>query len=63
MIQRIAAATEEQSAASEDISHNMENIAVHLNDTVKMIEDSRRIMDGLNTDAKELDRNVGWFKV
>jgi methyl-accepting chemotaxis protein len=58
MIQRIAAATEEQSAASEDISHNMENIAVHLNDTVKMIEDSRRIMDGLNTDAKELDRNV-----
>ena len=63
MIQRIAAATEEQSAVSEDISHNMETIAANLNDTVKMIGDSRRIIDGLNTDAKELDINVSWFKV
>ena len=63
MIQRIAAATEKQSAVSEDISHNMETIAANLNDTVKMIGDSRRIIDGLNTDAKELDINVSWFKV
>ena len=63
MIQRIAAATEEQSAVSEDISHNMENIAGHLNSTVKMIDESRRIMESLSSDAKELDRNVSWFKV
>ncbi|HTZ17988.1 MAG TPA: methyl-accepting chemotaxis protein [Dissulfurispiraceae bacterium] len=63
MIQRIAAAVEEQSAASEDISHNLETIAGHLNETVTMIDESRQIMDGLHADAKELDRNVSWFKI
>jgi len=63
MIQRIAAATEEQSSASEKIAHNMENITGLVNKTVSMIEDARQIMDRLNSQAKELDQSISWFKV
>ena len=63
MIQRIAAATEEQSSASEKITHNMENITGLVNKTVSMIEDARQIMDRLNSQAKELDQSISWFKV
>jgi len=63
MIQRIAAATEEQSSASEEIARNMENITGLVNKTVSMIEDARHIMDKLNSQAKELDKSISWFKV
>ncbi len=63
MIQRIAVATEEQSSASEEIAHNMETITGHINNTVRMIEDARQIMDRLNLQAKELDQSISWFKV
>lgn len=63
MIQRIAAATEEQSSASEEIAHNMENITGLVNKTVSMIEDIRQILDRLNSQAKELDQSISWFKV
>src|SRR5208337_2578761 len=63
MIQRIAAATEEQSAASEEISQNMETVTGHLNDTIRMIGNSREIMDQLNQQGKKLDQSISWFKV
>jgi len=63
MIQRIAAATEEQSAASEEISQNMETVTGHLNNTIKMIGNARQIMDQLNQQGKKLDQSISWFKV
>ncbi|MBI5213043.1 MAG: methyl-accepting chemotaxis protein [Nitrospirae bacterium] len=63
MIQRIAVATEEQSSASEEIAHNMETITGHINNTVTMIENARQIMDKLNSQAKELDQSISWFKI
>ena len=63
MIQRIAAATEEQSSASEEISQNMENITANLNGTVAMINDAKAIMDRLHSQAGDLDRSISWFKI
>ncbi len=63
MIQRIASATEEQSAASEEISQNMETVTGHLNDTIRMIGNSRQIMDHLHQEGKKLDQSISWFKV
>lgn len=63
MIQRIATATEEQSSASEEIAHNMESIRELVNTTVRMIGDAHQIMNRLNSQAKELDQSISWFKV
>ena len=63
MIQRIAAATEEQSTVSEDIARNMETVTGHLNNTIRMIADARQIMDKFNGQSKLLDRSISWFKV
>ncbi|HKN18926.1 MAG TPA: methyl-accepting chemotaxis protein [Dissulfurispiraceae bacterium] len=63
MIQRIAAATEEQSSTSEEISQNMDNITENLNSTVAMINDAKVIMDRLHSQADDLDRSISWFKV
>ncbi len=63
MIQRIAVATEEQSSASEEIAQNMETITGYINNTVRMIEEARQIMDRLNAQARELDQSISWFKV
>ena len=63
MIQRIAAATEQQSAASEEISGNMESVTVHLNETVRMIGSARQIMDHLRQQGEKLDQSISWFKV
>lgn len=63
MIQRIAAATEEQSATSEEISGNMETFTGHLNDTIRMIVSGKQIMDQLHQQSKKLDQSISWFKV
>lgn len=63
MIQRIAVATEEQSSASEEIAKNMETITGHINNTVRMIEEARQIMNRINAQARDLDQSISWFKV
>jgi methyl-accepting chemotaxis protein len=63
MVQRIAAASEEQSAAAEQVSQNMENILTittsSANSTSK-IKDTSVELEGL---SKELEKMIGWFKV
>ncbi len=63
MIQRIAAATDEQSATSEEISGNMETVTGHLNETIRMIVSGKQIMDQLHQQSKKLDQSISWFKV
>jgi len=63
MIQRIAAATEEQSSASEEITHTMEDIVAHINRTVTMIEEAKEIVRRLNSRGRELDQSINWFTV
>ncbi|MEW5745934.1 MAG: methyl-accepting chemotaxis protein [Nitrospirota bacterium] len=63
MIQRIAAATEEQSSASEEIAQNMERITELVNTTGRMIEEARHIMGRLHTQERELNQSIGWFRV
>ena len=63
MIRRIAAATEQQSSASEEISRNMENITGLVNTTVRMIEEARQVMAQLHSQERELDQSISWFRV
>ncbi|MGC9045903.1 MAG: methyl-accepting chemotaxis protein [Thermodesulfovibrio sp.] len=63
MIQRIAAATEELSATSEEIANNMETIKINIDSTVKMIEAVRTISKKLYEEVKNLDETVEYFKI
>lgn len=63
MIQRIAVATEELSATSEEIAQNMDTIRENINNTVKMIEFVRDITTKLAAETKALDESVEYFKV
>jgi len=63
MIQRIAAATEQQSSASEEIARTLESINSHVTTTVTEVGEARKNMASLQDQAKELDRSIRWFKV
>jgi len=63
MVQRIAAATEEQSSASEEVSHNMENIAVVTRDLNNSIIEIKRAAEDLSKLATDLNSMAGWFKI
>jgi methyl-accepting chemotaxis protein len=63
MVQRIAAATEQQSAASEEVSQNMEHIA----DITKRSSASTEQIKGSSAElaklASGLQEMTAWFKV
>ncbi|MEW5744027.1 MAG: methyl-accepting chemotaxis protein [Nitrospirota bacterium] len=63
MVQRIAAATEEQSSASEEVSHNMETIAVITRQLSSSISEIKRASGDLSHLATELNGTASWFKV
>ncbi|TAN41119.1 MAG: methyl-accepting chemotaxis protein [Nitrospirae bacterium] len=63
MVQRIATATEEQSAVSGEVSQNMDNIAAitkHLSDSIAGIKGTA---EELSKVASDLNLMAGWFKV
>ncbi len=63
MIQRIAVATEELSATSEEIAQNMETIKESVDATVRMIESVRDVSEKLYSEMKTLDQSVEYFKI
>ena len=63
MIQRIAAAAEEQSAATEQVSSNMEAIASVTRTTESSIDQIRVTVLDLSRMAGELNNSAAWFKV
>ncbi len=63
MIQRIAAAAEEQSAATEQVSSNMEAIASVTRTTESSIDQIRVTVLDLSRMAGELNDSAAWFKV
>ena len=62
MIQRIAAAAEEQSAASEQVSANMESIANVTRTTENSAGQIQSASQDLSKIATELKTLVDWFK-
>jgi len=63
MVQRIAAATEEQSAASEQITQNMSNISEVISHSAEATEQIREAASGLARLASEIQGYIDWFKV
>jgi len=63
MVQRIAAATEEQSAASEEVSQNMESIAGITRQTAASTEQIKASAEGLAKLAVDLKETAAWFKI
>lgn len=63
MIQRIAVATEQLSATSEEIAQNMDTIKENIENTVRMIETVRSIATRLSDETKTLDESIEYFKV
>jgi methyl-accepting chemotaxis protein len=63
MVQRIAAATEEQSAATEQVSQNMENIAGISRRTAASTEQIKSSAEALAKLAVDLKETAAWFKV
>jgi len=63
MVQRIAAATEEQSAASEEVSQNMESIAGISRQSAASTEQIKASAEGLAKLAVDLKETAGWFKM
>jgi methyl-accepting chemotaxis protein len=63
MIQQIAAASEEQSTAAEQISKNIELIATVTHETAKGAEQSAAAAEELNRQADGLRQMVARFKV
>ncbi|MDA8168160.1 MAG: methyl-accepting chemotaxis protein [Nitrospiraceae bacterium] len=63
MIQRIAAATEQQSLASEEVAKNMENVTGLVNRTNHMLEEAKKIMNRLDGQAKTLGQSISWFSI
>lgn len=63
MVQRIAAATEEQSAASEQVSQNMETIAGITRQSAASTEQIKASAEGLAKLAAELKETASWFKM
>jgi len=63
MIQRIAAAAEEQSAATEQVSSNMDAIANVTRTTESAVDQIRSTVLDLSKMAGELNNSAAWFKV
>ncbi|MFA5073246.1 MAG: methyl-accepting chemotaxis protein [Nitrospirota bacterium] len=63
MVQRIAAATEQQSAASEEVTQNMENIAGITKSTSSSTERIKQSSADLSRLSSELKQMTAWFKV
>jgi methyl-accepting chemotaxis protein len=63
MIQRIAAAAEEQSAATEEMSSNMEGIANVTRQTEASIEQIRVTVADLSRMAGQLNDSASWFRI
>jgi methyl-accepting chemotaxis protein len=63
MVQHIAVAAEEQSATSNDVSLNMDSIAVVTRQLKETFADIRHSSEDLSRLANELNVMVGWFKV
>jgi methyl-accepting chemotaxis protein len=63
MIQRIAAAAEEQSAATEQVSSNMEAIAGVTRTTESAIDQIRVTVLDLSRLASDLNSSASWFKI
>ncbi|NTW58627.1 MAG: HAMP domain-containing protein [Nitrospirae bacterium] len=63
MVQRIAAATEEQSAASEQVSQNMEHISDITKRSVAATTQITQSAEGLAQLAAELKETASWFKM
>jgi len=63
MVQRIAAATEEQSAASEEVSQNMETIAGITRQTATSTEQIKSSAEALAKLAVDLKETAAWFKM
>lgn len=62
MVHRIAAATEEQSAAAEEVSHTMENTAGVINGTYVLSENVKKVSDELALVAAALKQQMEGFK-
>ena len=63
MVQRIAAATEEQSAATDQVSRSMESIADFSRRTAASTEQIKSSAGSLTRLAMDLKDNVAWFRV
>jgi len=63
MVQRIAAATEEQSAATEQVSQNMETISGITRQSAASTEQIKSSAEGLAKLAVDLKETASWFKM
>jgi methyl-accepting chemotaxis protein len=63
MVQKIAAATEGQSAAAEEIAQNMENISVLINHSAEATEHINQAARNLSHLAVEIQACMDWFNV
>ncbi len=63
MVQRIAAATEQQSAATDQVSRSMENIADFSRRTATSTEQIKSSAGSLARLALDLKENTAWFRV
>jgi len=63
MVQRIAAATEQQSAAAEEVSQNMETISGITKQSAASTEQIKCSADGLAKLAVDLKVTASWFRV
>ena len=63
MVQLIAAATEEQSSVSRDVSENMESIAVITRQLSGSTGEIKRAAGDLASLASELKATTGWFRI
>ena len=63
MVQRIAAATEEQSAATDQVSRSMESIADFSRRTAASTEQIKSSAGSLARLALNLRENAAWFRV
>jgi methyl-accepting chemotaxis protein len=63
MVQRIAAATEQQSAASEAVTQNMENISIITKRTANSTDQVRQSSVELSQLTTKLHQMMAWFRV
>jgi methyl-accepting chemotaxis protein len=62
MIQRIAAATEEQSATSEDITRNMNAISDVISHSAEATTQIKQAAHSLAVLSSEINEKISWFK-
>lgn len=62
MVQRVATATDEQSSASEEVSHHMEDISVIINENFRLAEKVEKSSWNLKALAREIIEQTSYFK-